>query len=150
MPSGSESSERGTATPCPSVAVVMLHWGPEEVTKRCLQSLGRIAYPTASIILIDNTHTLPPSVTGWPHPLSLDLVRPGRNLGFAEGCTVGMSIALERGEGCHVWDSEGRKYLDLYGGHAVCLTGHCHPKVVQAVQEQIGRASCRERVYVLV
>ena len=97
MQSASDPSGRSTTTPCPSVAVVMLHWGPEEVTKRCLQSLGRIAYPTASIILIDNTHTLPPSVTGWPHPLSLDLVHPGRNLGFAEGCTVGMSIALERG-----------------------------------------------------
>jgi hypothetical protein len=53
-----------TATPCPSVAVVMLHWGLEEVTKRCLQSLGRIAYPIASVILIDNTDTLSPSVTG--------------------------------------------------------------------------------------
>ena len=84
-------------TPCPSVAVVMLHWGPEEVTKRCLESLGRIAYPAASVILIDNTGTLSPLVTGWAHPLPLDLVRPGGNLGFAEGCTVGMSIALDRG-----------------------------------------------------
>lgn len=97
MPSGSESSGRRTNTPCPSVAIVMLHWGPEEVTKRCLQSLGRIAYPAASVILIDNTHTLSPSVTQWAHPLSLALVRPGSNLGFAEGCAVGMSIALERG-----------------------------------------------------
>jgi len=95
--SGSESNGRNTNTPCPSVAVVMLHWGPEEVTKRCLQSLGRIAYPAASVILIDNTDTLSPSVTGWAHPLPLDLVRPGSNLGFAEGCAVGMSIALERG-----------------------------------------------------
>ena len=96
MPSGSESSGRSTNTPCPSVVIVMLHWGPEEVTKRCLQSLGRIAYPAASVILIDNTHTLSSSVTEWAHPLSLDLVRPGSNLGFAEGCAVGMSIALER------------------------------------------------------
>ena len=97
MPSGSESTGRSTNTPRPSVAIVMLHWGPEEVTKRCLQSLGRIAYPAASVILIDNAHTLSPSVTEWAHPLSLDLVRPGSNLGFAEGCAVGMSIALERG-----------------------------------------------------
>src|ERR1700687_5074626 len=71
VPSGSESSGRSSNTPCPSVAIVMLHWGPEEVTKRCLQSLGRIAYPVASVILIDNTHTLSPSVTEWAHPLSL-------------------------------------------------------------------------------
>jgi acetylornithine aminotransferase/acetylornithine/N-succinyldiaminopimelate aminotransferase len=35
-----------------------------------------------------------------------------------------------------VYDSRGSKYLDLYGGHAVALTGHCHPKVVGAVKEQ--------------
>ena len=97
MHSGSEGGGRGTNRPCPSVAVVMLHWGPEEVTKRCLQSLGRLAYPAASVILIDNTLTLSPSVTGWADPLPLDLGRPGSNLGFAEGCAVGMSITLERG-----------------------------------------------------
>jgi acetylornithine aminotransferase/acetylornithine/N-succinyldiaminopimelate aminotransferase len=48
-------------------------------------------------------------------------------------------ISIERGEGVWVWDSTGRKYLDLYGGHAVALTGHCHPKIVSAVQEQAGR-----------
>lgn len=83
--------------PSPTVAVIMLHWGSEEVTKRCLQSLGRIAYSAASVILIDNTGTLSPSATEWAHPLPLHLIRPGSNLGFAEGCTVGMSIALERG-----------------------------------------------------
>ncbi len=40
------------------------------------------------------------------------------------------------GEGCWVWDQEGRRYLDFYGGHAVAVTGHCHPRVVEAVQEQ--------------
>ena len=97
MQSGGEGGGRGTNRPCPRVAVVMLHWGPEEVTKRCLQSLGRIAYPAASVILIDNTDTLSSSVTEWAHPLPLDLVRPGSNLGFAEGSAVGISIALDRG-----------------------------------------------------
>ncbi len=50
-----------------------------------------------------------------------------------------MSIALERGRGAWVWTSEGEKYLDLYGGHAVCATGHCHPRVVQAIAEQAGK-----------
>ncbi len=45
-------------------------------------------------------------------------------------------ISLERGEGCYVFDSDGRRYLDLYGGHAVVATGHCHPKIVRAIQEQ--------------
>ncbi len=45
-------------------------------------------------------------------------------------------ISLERGEGCYVYDSDGKRYLDLYGGHAVVVSGHCHPKVVRAIQEQ--------------
>lgn len=45
-------------------------------------------------------------------------------------------IALVRGEGSTVWDEDGKSYLDLYGGHAVCSTGHCHPKVVEAIAAQ--------------
>lgn len=47
-----------------------------------------------------------------------------------------MNIAVERGLGSWVWTSDGEKYLDLYGGHAVCATGHSHPHVVKAIQEQ--------------
>jgi acetylornithine/succinyldiaminopimelate/putrescine aminotransferase len=47
-----------------------------------------------------------------------------------------MAIAVERGSGGWVWTSEGEKYLDLYGGHAVCATGHSHPHVVKAIQKQ--------------
>ena len=47
-----------------------------------------------------------------------------------------MNVAVERGEGAWVWTSEGDKYLDLYGGHAVCATGHSHPHVVKAIKSQ--------------
>ena len=47
-----------------------------------------------------------------------------------------MGIALERGSGSWVWTTEGEKYLDLYGGHAVCATGHSHPHVVEAIAKQ--------------
>lgn len=50
-----------------------------------------------------------------------------------------LPLSVERGEGVWVYDIAGRKYLDLYGGHAVALTGHCHPKVVNAVREQAGK-----------
>lgn len=50
-----------------------------------------------------------------------------------------LPIAIERGNGVWVYDSSGKKYLDLYGGHAVALTGHCHPRIVGAVQEQVGK-----------
>ncbi len=48
-------------------------------------------------------------------------------------------LALERGEGCWVFDSDGNRYLDFYGGHAVVATGHCHPKIVEAIQQQAAR-----------
>ena len=47
-----------------------------------------------------------------------------------------MEIAVARGSGAWVWTSEGEKYLDLYGGHAVCATGHSHLHVVRAIAEQ--------------
>lgn len=47
-----------------------------------------------------------------------------------------MPIVAERGEGVWIYTSDGNKYLDLYGGHAVAGTGHCHPHVVKAIREQ--------------
>jgi acetylornithine aminotransferase/acetylornithine/N-succinyldiaminopimelate aminotransferase len=49
-----------------------------------------------------------------------------------------MPIAAERGEGVWIYTSDGDKYLDLYGGHAVAGTGHCHPHVVNAIRNQAG------------
>jgi len=47
-----------------------------------------------------------------------------------------MPIVAERGEGVWLYTSDGEKYLDLYGGHAVAGTGHAHPHVVAAIQAQ--------------
>ena len=47
-----------------------------------------------------------------------------------------MPIVAERGEGVWIYTSDGEKYLDLYGGHAVAGTGHSHPHVVAAIQGQ--------------
>lgn len=44
-----------------------------------------------------------------------------------------------KASGCTVWDSEGREYLDLYGGHAVISAGHCHPHYVEAIAGQAAR-----------
>ena len=50
-----------------------------------------------------------------------------------------MPFSVERGQGVWVWTSSGEKFLDLYGGHAVCATGHSHPLVVKAIKEQADR-----------
>src|SRR5437868_2416736 len=47
-----------------------------------------------------------------------------------------MPVAAERGEGVWLYASDGERYLDLYGGHAVAGTGHCHPHVVAALKAQ--------------
>ena len=48
-------------------------------------------------------------------------------------------IAIERGKGCKVWDTEGNEYLDLYGGHAVISVGHAHPHYVEAISNQVAK-----------
>ena len=50
-----------------------------------------------------------------------------------------LPIALSHGQGCWVWDVNGRRYLDGLGGIAVNTVGHAHPKLVPALQEQIAR-----------
>ncbi|WLE96139.1 MAG: aspartate aminotransferase family protein [Candidatus Electrothrix communis] len=44
--------------------------------------------------------------------------------------------AMVRGEGCRLWDADGREYLDFLAGIAVCSLGHCHPAVTEAVCTQ--------------
>jgi acetylornithine/N-succinyldiaminopimelate aminotransferase len=50
-----------------------------------------------------------------------------------------LALALSHGRGCWVWDTEGKKYLDGLGGIAVNTLGHAHPKLVPALQDQIGK-----------
>ncbi|MDD4955731.1 MAG: aminotransferase class III-fold pyridoxal phosphate-dependent enzyme, partial [Candidatus Omnitrophica bacterium] len=44
-----------------------------------------------------------------------------------------------KGKGSYLWDSEGKKYLDLFPGWGVSILGHCHPKIVKAIKEQAGK-----------
>ena len=46
-------------------------------------------------------------------------------------------LALVRGEGAHVWDEQGKEYVDLFGGIAVNALGHAHPALVEAVTTQL-------------
>jgi len=48
-------------------------------------------------------------------------------------------IEIVKGEGCNTYDSEGTKYLDLYGGHAVISVGHSHPHYLKALNEQASK-----------
>lgn len=48
-------------------------------------------------------------------------------------------IAIDKGEGCRLWDTQGKEYLDFVAGIATCTLGHAHPALIKAVTEQINK-----------
>lgn len=48
-------------------------------------------------------------------------------------------MTFDHGKGARIWDVEGNEYLDMLGGIAVNSVGHCHPKVVKAIQDQAAK-----------
>lgn len=64
---------------------------------------------------------------------------PKENSPFLMNTYGRVPIALSHGQGCRVWDTEGRSYLDGLGGIAVNTLGHNHPKLVPALQDQISK-----------
>ncbi|MBR9986199.1 MAG: acetylornithine transaminase [Desulfosarcina sp.] len=48
-------------------------------------------------------------------------------------------VVMERGQGCTLWDTQGRRYTDFVAGFAVCNLGHAHPRIADAVARQAGR-----------
>ncbi|HRC38376.1 MAG TPA: aspartate aminotransferase family protein [Rubrivivax sp.] len=71
-----------------------------------------------------------------PEPVVAPTLRPMPHVMNTYGR---LPLALSHGRGCWVWDTEGRKYLDGLGGIAVNTLGHAHPKLVPALQDQIGK-----------
>jgi predicted acetylornithine/succinylornithine family transaminase len=56
-------------------------------------------------------------------------------------------VEFVRGAGCRLWDDEGREYLDFLAGISVLNVGHCHPRVVDAVRDQVGRLTHVTNLY---
>jgi acetylornithine/N-succinyldiaminopimelate aminotransferase len=56
-------------------------------------------------------------------------------------------MVLTRGEGCYVWDEDGKRYLDLVAGIAVNVLGHGHPGLVQAIRDQAGTLMHTSNLY---
>jgi LysW-gamma-L-lysine/LysW-L-ornithine aminotransferase len=57
-------------------------------------------------------------------------------------------LAIVRGKGAHLWDADGREYIDCVGGQGAANLGHAHPAILAAIQEQAGRLiSCPEIFY---
>jgi acetylornithine/N-succinyldiaminopimelate aminotransferase len=75
-----------------------------------------------------------------PNPSTLEIATPYDTTDFDASVmkTYGrFPLALERGQGCRVWDTQGREYLDFVAGIATCTLGHAHPALVETVTRQI-------------
>ena len=58
-----------------------------------------------------------------------------------------LPVAFERGEGCWVWDKQGKRYLDALAGIAVCGLGHSHPSLVRAISSQAAKLIHTSNLY---
>ena len=58
-----------------------------------------------------------------------------------------LPVTLERGAGSWVWDTQGKRYLDALCGIAVCGLGHSHPRLVNAINEQVGKLIHTSNLY---
>jgi ornithine--oxo-acid transaminase len=58
-----------------------------------------------------------------------------------------LDVVITRGEGCWVWDVEGKKYLDFLAAYSAVNQGHCHPRIVQALVEQAPRLALTSRAF---
>ncbi len=80
----------------------------------------------------------PRLVTSLPGPRALSIVERDRHIS-SPSYTRDYPLVVARGEGCMVEDVDGNVFLDMTAGIAVTATGHAHPEVVQAIQEQAGK-----------
>lgn len=58
-----------------------------------------------------------------------------------------LPVVLERGEGVHVWDTDGKKYFDFLSAYSAVNQGHCHPKIIKAMTDQAQKLTLTSRAF---
>lgn len=58
-----------------------------------------------------------------------------------------LPVVLKEGKGCHMWDTEGRKYLDFLSAYSAVNQGHCHPRIVGKMKEQCEKLTLTSRAF---
>ncbi|MGZ2370467.1 ornithine--oxo-acid transaminase [Ancylomarina sp. YFZ004] len=58
-----------------------------------------------------------------------------------------LPVVLERGEGVHVWDTDGKKYFDFLSAYSAVNQGHCHPKIIKAMVDQAQKLTLTSRAF---
>ena len=76
--------------------------------------------------------------TALPGPRAAEMISRDEEV-TSPSYTRAYSLAVQRGEGAVIEDLDGNRFLDFTAGIAVCATGHCHPRVVDAVRQQAGQ-----------
>lgn len=58
-----------------------------------------------------------------------------------------LDVVIERGQGIWVWDVDGKKYLDCLAGYSALNQGHCHPRLIKVIQDQIEQLTLTSRAF---
>lgn len=58
-----------------------------------------------------------------------------------------LPVVLKKGQGCFLWDIEGKRYIDFISGFATVNQGHCHPRLVNVMREQTGKLTHTSRAF---
>ena len=58
-----------------------------------------------------------------------------------------LPVVLNRGEGVYVWDVEGKRYYDFLSAYSAVNQGHCHPKIIKALQDQASTLTLTSRAF---
>lgn len=66
---------------------------------------------------------------------------------YAAGNYHPLNIAITRGEGVHVWDTNGKRYLDMLSAYSALNHGHCHPRLIQALVDQAKKVTLTSRAF---
>ena len=66
---------------------------------------------------------------------------------FGAGNYAPLPVTIVRGEGIHLWDEQGRRYVDMMGAYSAVSFGHCHPRLVEALSAQARRLDTISRAY---
>jgi acetylornithine/LysW-gamma-L-lysine aminotransferase len=92
--------------------------------------------------------TDPGSLSVLDKPLSLTEQLQQVETGHTSGVYTKRAIVVVRGQGAHLWDADGKEYIDCVGGHGTANIGHANPQVAQAIADQAGvLISCPEMFY---
>src|SRR5580692_7185025 len=90
--------------------------------------------PTA-VLAENSTPSHPRLVTSVPGPNATKIIADDNRL-LSPSYTRSYPLVVKRGRGCRIEDVDGNEFLDFTAGIAVNSTGHCHPEVVKAIQDQ--------------